>query len=270
LSNSNKEYVHGYSQRESERLLDQAGTLTELLHHDTVYPPGSKVLEAGCGIGAQTVILAQNSPLAHITSIDISAESLRQARQRIEKENIPQVNFQQADIFNLPFGEESFDHIFVCFVLEHLPEPKPALMHLKRVLKPGGTLTVIEGDHGSAYFYPESTEAMLAIQCLVKIQAHFKGNSLIGRQLYPLLKETGLENIHVSPRMVYVDAGKPQLVEGFTRNTFTAMVEGVREEALAMKLIDEKTWTKGIEDLYRTAGPNGTFCYTFFKGVGTK
>jgi SAM-dependent methyltransferase len=270
LSQNNKEYVHGYSERESERLLDQADTLTELLHHDTVYPAGSKVLEAGCGVGAQTVILARNSPLAHITSIDISSESICLARQRAEKEHITQVKFQQADIFNLPFEPESFDHIFVCFVLEHLPEPQPALIHLKKVLRPGGTLTVIEGDHGSAYFYPESTEAMRTIECLVKIQAHFKGNSLIGRQLYPLLKGADLQNIHVSPRMVYVDSSKPRLVEGFTKNTFTAMVEGVREQALALKLIDEKTWTKGIEDLYRTAGPDGTFCYTFFKGVGTK
>ena len=53
-------YVHGYSARESERLADQAQTLTELLHHDTHYPAGSRVLEAGCGIGAQTVILARN------------------------------------------------------------------------------------------------------------------------------------------------------------------------------------------------------------------
>ena len=47
-------YVHGYSQWESERLRDQAGTLAELLHRDTHYPAGRKVLEAGCGVGAQT------------------------------------------------------------------------------------------------------------------------------------------------------------------------------------------------------------------------
>jgi cyclopropane fatty-acyl-phospholipid synthase-like methyltransferase len=67
------DYVHGYSIRENSRLHDQANTLTELLHHDTMYPPGSKVLEAGCGVGAQTVILARNNPEASITSIDISA-----------------------------------------------------------------------------------------------------------------------------------------------------------------------------------------------------
>jgi len=70
--------------------------------------------------------------------------------------------------------------------------------------------------------------------------------------------------------MVYVDASRPNLVEGFTKNTFTAMVEGIRDQALAQNLIDEPTWNQGIKDLYRTAANDGTFCYTFFKAVGTK
>ena len=59
-------YVHGYDSRESLRLQDQAATLVDLLHADTVYPDGSRVLEAGCGVGAQTVTLAKNSPGAAI------------------------------------------------------------------------------------------------------------------------------------------------------------------------------------------------------------
>lgn len=70
--------------------------------------------------------------------------------------------------------------------------------------------------------------------------------------------------------MVYVDSSRPQLVEGFTKNTFTAMVEGVRERAFAAGLIDEETWEKGIRDLYRTAETNGTFCYAFFKAVARR
>ena len=71
-----EDYVHGYTDRESQRLTDQANTLTDLLHHDTVYEPGARVLEAGCGVGAQTVILARQSPEASFVSIDISTESL--------------------------------------------------------------------------------------------------------------------------------------------------------------------------------------------------
>ena len=87
------EYVHGYSEREALRLSEQAETLEKLLHHDTIYPPGAKVLEAGCGIGAQTVILAKNNPEAEITSIDISPESLGKAREKVRKKGIENVKF---------------------------------------------------------------------------------------------------------------------------------------------------------------------------------
>ncbi len=263
-------YVHGYSTRESIRLIDQATTLTELLHSDTVYPAGSKVLEAGCGVGAQTVILAKNSPQAHFTSIDISQTSLKAAAASITRKALTNVKMQRADIFALPFPAESFDHIFVCFVLEHLKDPVAALRALQPVLKRGGTLMVIEGDHGSTYFHPESQLASRTVQCLIDIQAQLGGNSLIGRQLYPLLTKAGFKAVQVSPRMVYVDSSKPGWVEGFTRNTFIAMVEGVREQALAWNLMNADEWDKGIADLYASAGDDGVFCYTFFKGTALR
>ncbi|HXJ47962.1 MAG TPA: methyltransferase domain-containing protein [Candidatus Acidoferrum sp.] len=263
-------YVHGYHARENERLQDQAGTLVELLHSDTSYPSGSAVLEVGCGIGAQTVTLARRSPSARFTSIDISAASLAEARRRIDQAGLTNVEFRQADIFHLPFAAESFDHVFVCFVLEHLVRPVEALVILKGLLKPGGTITVIEGDHGSTYFHPDSSAARAAIDCLVKVQAAAGGNALIGRQVYPLMVEAGFEAVRVSPRLVYVDSSRPDLVDGFTRKTFTAMVEGVREAAIAAGHTDPTAFDAGIRDLYRTTEPDGVFCYTFFKGVGAR
>ena len=139
---------------------------------------------------------------------------------------------------------------------------------LKRVLKVGGTITVIEGDHGSTYFYPDSEFARRAVHCQVALQASAGGNALIGRALYPLLREAGFDGIRVSPRMVYVDSSKPDLVEGFTKRTFTAMIKGVRESSISTGLINEADFDKGIADLYRTAEIDGVFCYTFFKAVG--
>jgi SAM-dependent methyltransferase len=263
-------YVHGYDPREQERLADQAGTLVELLHHDTGYPAGSTVLEAGCGVGAQTVTLAAHSPGARITSVDISAASVAEARRRVEAAGLTNVELQQADIFALPFAAGSFDHVFVCFVLEHLPRPVEALRILLALLRPGGTLTVIEGDHGSAYFHPASARADAAIACQVELQSRAGGNALIGRELYPLLVEAGLDGVRVSPRMVYVDASRPALVEGFTRRTFTAMIAGTREAAIAAGLSDAAAFDAGIRDLERTTGPDGTFSYTFFKATGTR
>ncbi len=263
-------YVHGYSEREAERLYDQAGAVRELLHHDTHYPPGCKVLEAGCGVGAQTVTLAKNSPDAHFLSVDISADSLAQARIRVAQAGLSNVQFQQADIFALPFADE-FDHIFVCYVLEHVQDPVHALRLLRTVLKAGGSITVIEGDHGSCYFHPETAEALHAWRCLIDVQAHLGGNALIGRQVFPLLREAGFGNVQVSPRMVYADQSRPDVVDGFVRKTIIPMVAGVREQALHLGMIDEHRWDRGMRDLHAIAdGQAGTFCYTFFKAVGTK
>src|SRR6202043_1877859 len=146
-------YVHGYKGRENERLQDQAEALTKLLHDDTTYPAGSTVLEVGCGVGAQTLILAQRSPDAQFVSIDISAESIAEAKRRVNAASLTNVTFQQADIFSLAYEAESFDHVFVCFVLEHLSRPREALAILKQLLRREGTITVIEGDHGSTFFY---------------------------------------------------------------------------------------------------------------------
>jgi protein-L-isoaspartate O-methyltransferase len=262
--------VHGYHPRENERLQDQAGTLVDLLHSDTAYPAGSKVLEVGCGVGAQTITLAQNSPDARFTSVDISADSLAAAKRRADRAGLTNVEFHLANIFELPFTGESFDHVFVCFVLEHLARPLEALAILKNQLKVGGTITVIEGDHGSAYFHPDSAAARAAIDSLVEMQRRAGGNALIGRQLYPLMIESGFDSVGVSPRMVYVDSSRPDLVDGFTKKTFTAMVEGVRESAVAARLIEPETFDEGIHDLHRTTEANGVFCYTFFKAVGEK
>lgn len=263
-------YVHGYSGREGQRLLDQAATLVDLLHWDTAFPSGSSVLEAGCGVGAQTVTIAGASPGARICSVDISQASLRIARSRIADAGLTNVTFLQGDIFSLPFPPQHFDHVFICFVLEHLRDPLAALASLKPLLKPGGTLTAIEGDHGSAYFYPHSADAYRAIKCLVDLQARSGGDALIGRRLYPLLTAAGFHDVTVSPRMVYVDASRPALVDGFTRKTFNAMVEGVRDEAIAAGLIDAAGWDNGVRDLHRTTAADGVFCYTFFKAVATK
>jgi SAM-dependent methyltransferase len=263
-------YVHGYHPRENERLQDQAGSVVDLLHSDTSYPSGSLVLEVGCGNGAQTVTLAQRSPEARFVSIDISAVSLAEAKKRIGSADITNVEFRQADIFASPFSPESFDHVFVCFVLEHLSRPLEALAILRGILRPGGTITVFEGDHGSAYFYPESAAADAAIQCLVDLQRAGGGNALIGRQLYPLLVEAGFDAVHVSARTVYVDSSRPDLVDRFTRKTFTAMVEGIREPAIAAGLTDAESFDAGVQALHRTAAADGVFNYTFFKGVARK
>jgi SAM-dependent methyltransferase len=261
-------YVHGYSDSEAHRLTDQADTLAQLLHAGTRFSAGSRVLEVGCGVGAQTVHLVAASPDAHLVAVDVCLDSLAQARARV-RTHAPgtAVQWHQADLFDLPFADAAFDHLFVCFVLEHLADPEGALAGLRRVLRPGGTITVIEGDHGSAIFHPDSAHARATIDCLVALQAAGGGNGLIGRQLQPLITAAGYGDVVVGPRTVYADQTRPDLVEGFTRHTFTAMVESARADVLSAGLISPADWDRGIADLRRTAADGATFHYTFFKAL---
>ncbi|MFD8753807.1 methyltransferase domain-containing protein [Kitasatospora sp. NPDC059577] len=264
----NTNYVHGYSDTEAQRLGDQADTLADLLHAGTAYPAGSRVLEAGCGVGAQTVHLLASGPGVLLTAMDLSAESLAQARARVAAQAPDaEVTWHHGDLHRMPFPDGAFDHVFLCFVLEHLPDPAAGLAALRRVLRPGGTITVIEGDHGSAFFHPQSPAARRTIDHLVRLQAEAGGDGLLGRRLHPLLSEAGFTDVAVRPRTVYADDGRPALAEGFTLRTFVAMVEAVRAEALAAGLSTPDDFDRGIAELRRAAGPGGTFHYTFFKAV---
>ncbi len=264
-------YVHGYSERESKRLRDQSAILEELLHSETFYPADSKVLEAGCGVGAQTKILARRSPKAKITSIDISEETLSKAERLIKKENISNVTFQQSNIMDTPFPDECFDHVFVCFVLEHLDDPLGALAEIKRILKPGGSITLIEGDHGSCFWYPETEPSLRVWNAFIMAQRKLGHDPLIGRRLYPLLRQAALKTHYVAPRWVYADSSNPGLLDGVVNKIIIPMVESAKMQILESKMVDKPTWEKGIYDLGISGRPpDGTFFYTWFKGVGMK
>lgn len=144
-----------------------------------------------------------------------------------------------------------------------------ALNNLRRVLKDGGSITVIEGDHGSCYFYPETKEAVKVWECLIECQKRFGCNPMIGREIYPLMINSGFKEVQVQP-MVYVDSSNPDLVDGFNKKTIMAMVEGVKEQALELNMVDIESWQKGINDLYKTTKSNGVFFYNFFKGTGIR
>ena len=229
------------------------------------------MLEIGCGVGAQTVILAGRSPKARIEAVDISPDSLREAKNAVNRDEITGVSFYQTDILNLPFAGGSFDHVFVCFVLEHFTRPLDVLLELKRVLRNGGTLTVIEGDHGSCFWYPFTEYSRQVWRCLIEAQARLGHNSLVGRELYPLLMKSGFNIGYVSPRWVYADGGHPGLMLDVIDKIIAPMVDSSREQSIGTGMIDRASWEEGMADLHKLIdSPEGTFFYSWFKGVAWK
>ncbi len=262
-------YVHGYTDKETRRLREQSLILESLLHEGTFYAPGSRVLEVGCGVGAQTSILARRNPGIHLTSIDKSRESVEKAAAFIVEMGFEHVAVKHADLFEQTFTPASFDHIFVCFVLEHIEEPVEALRIMKKLLKPGGTVTLIEGDHGSGIWTPETEASRHAWTGLVDSQKLLKHDPTIGRRLYPLLEKAGFSIDYVSPRPVYADQSDPVLRDGIVNQIIAPMVYSAEVHVLEEKLVEPETWEKGLADISRIATrEDGTFFYTWFKGVG--
>jgi SAM-dependent methyltransferase len=261
-------YVHGYSQRETRRLYEQAEILEPILHEGTAFGAGERVLEAGCGVGAQTRLLTKRSPDAIFTCIDISEKSIAAAAELKARPGFEKVSFLQAGIFGLPFEEGAFDHVFVCFVLEHLDDPIQALRQLKRVLKPGGTLTAIEGDHGSCFWHPETPQSIAAWKGLITAQQNNGHDPNIGRRLAPLLTEAGFAVDLCRPAFLYADRLDIPLRTGMVEHIIVPMVQSAEAQILADGLVPEDVYRQGIDDLTQVnRSAEGTFFYTWFKAV---
>ena len=262
-------YVHGYTEYESGRLSDSANALAELNHAATRYR-GGHVLEAGCGVGAQTRLLLQRCPGTRLTSFDMSLPSLRRALAGVPAQARRRARFVNADLFHVPFRPRTFDHVFICYVLEHLADPLRALHTLAPLAKPAGTITAIEGDHGSAFFHPCTPEAWEAWLCLTEVQRRLGGDALIGRRLHGLFHAAGLEHVSVEPIVVYCDPSRPVLMDGFVDKTIVGMLRGIEAQVLGMGLMKTGDWRKGLADLLDIVHhPEGSFTYIFFRAVGT-
>ena len=114
--------------------------------HALNLPQESRGLDVGCGIGLQVMLLAEAvGPAGHVTGVDLSPEFLDCARSIAKQAGIPeQVSFQEGDMNNLPFDDNTFDWVWSANCAGYAPgEPLPLLKELARVVKPGGSVIII-------------------------------------------------------------------------------------------------------------------------------
>ena len=108
-------------------------------------PQGVRVLDVGCGPGAQTLDLAQLvEPFAgEVVAVDFYEKYLKEAQQAVERSALKNITFQQADMNSLPFDDASFDIIWSEGAI-YIMGFENGLKNWKRLLKPGGTIAVTE------------------------------------------------------------------------------------------------------------------------------
>jgi len=108
-------------------------------------PDGSQGLDAGCGIGLQCLLLAEEVGLTgHVTGLDVSAEMLARGQDIVKEAGLSErVSFQEGDVANLPFDNNTFDWVWSVDCVGYAPwEPLPLLKELARVVKPGGIVAI--------------------------------------------------------------------------------------------------------------------------------
>lgn len=110
-------------------------------------PLGSRGLDAGCGIGLQALLLAEAvGSTGHVTGLDISQEFLLHAEGVVNESSLSdQISFQQGDVSNLPFDDDTFEWVWSADCVGYPAEEQalPLLKELARVVKPGGTVAIL-------------------------------------------------------------------------------------------------------------------------------
>lgn len=186
-----------HSENEPQRLERQAELIgiERYLNH-IPYSRGEHILDAACGSGSMTRLLAQSVQDGRLTGIDIRPDYLDFARKAAAREGLQSIEFTEASILNLPFAANSFDGCWASLVLHWLTasERVKAVQELFRVLRPGGWVVCTEPDGVADGFL--SIEPSLGAEWSAVMHAVLEPN--MGRKLYSLIEDAGAQDITIA------------------------------------------------------------------------
>ncbi|MCP3660214.1 MAG: class I SAM-dependent methyltransferase [Bacteroidetes bacterium] len=189
-----KKLIQSYQRRKVNR---EAIFFTPHLHSKM------NLLDCGCGPGTITVGLAKIVSEGKVTGIDIEVTQIEKAKKHALDQNISNIQFQVANIYELPFSDNSFDAVFSHALMQHLKHPLNALKEIKRVLKPRGVVGLRDDDQGSLILSPHNSSMNKVIELIKKSMKHYGGNPKVGRQHRELLRKAGFINVEASSSCEY-------------------------------------------------------------------
>ncbi len=188
------EYIHTFTSEEQDRLIQQANLLEPHLHQNVDLSGCSRLLEIGCGVGAQLRILRRSYPDLHLTGVDISEAQIQRARQLLAKElSAGRLELHTSRGDELLFADGSFDAVYICFLLEHVPDPTAVIREAKRVLAEGGVLYCTEVFNDALYVAPHSPAIMRFWRAFNECQRQIGGDPNIGIRLCNVMIQAGLK-----------------------------------------------------------------------------
>ncbi|HEU0129719.1 MAG TPA: methyltransferase domain-containing protein [Mycobacteriales bacterium] len=206
--------------------------------------PGERMLEVGCGLGADARELAAMVAPGEVVATDLSTAMLTSARERHDPA-LP-VTYEHADVTDLPYEDASFDVVRVERVLQHVADVERACAEMARVLRPGGRLLAVDTDWGS--FALDLAERDLVERCLAHAYRRFVSpRAALGLRRH--LVGAGLADVSIEPfAFCYTSVGEAA--------TLVPMVnDGIPAEADFVPAADREAWFAAL----RAADAAGTF-----------
>jgi ubiquinone/menaquinone biosynthesis C-methylase UbiE len=190
-------YLHGHHESvlRSHRWRTAANSAAYLVPH---LRPGMDLLDVGCGPGTITVDLARLVAPGRVVGTDVAAGVLVKAGELAAARGAPTVVFEQADVYELPYRDGSFDVVHAHQVLQHLSDPVAALREMRRVARPGGLVAVRDADYGSLSWYPGSEGLSRWAELYEEVTLRSSGTPRAGRRLVAWAREAGLDDVTAS------------------------------------------------------------------------
>ena len=171
--------------------------------------PGQRILEIGCGTGNLTILVKTLHPAVDIVGLDPDPKALDRARRKADRQRVS-LQLDRGFSDELHYPDESYDQVLSAFMFHHLKpdEKKQSLHEIRRVLRPGGSLHLL--DFGGAH---DRSDGFLAH--LLHRSEHVRGNS--GETMLALMRQAGLadptEVAHertIFGRIFYCHASQPR------------------------------------------------------------
>lgn len=260
-------YLHGFSETEQQRLRTQAEFAEFTIFQNINFSQAKNIIEVGCGVGAQTEILLRRFPKLHVTGVDLNERQLEAATKFIG--SIPaakgRYDFQKMSADALSFPANSFDGAYLCWVLEHVPNPAQVLSEVRRVLRPGSEIVVTEVMNSSFFLEPYSPHVWKYWMAFNDFQYDRAGDPFIGAKLGNLLTQVGYHQVKTEVKTWHFDNRVPD-----TRKQailfWTDLLLSAADKLVEEKYVDAETVTKAKEELHKVANdPNAVFLYSFMQ-----
>lgn len=149
-----------------------------------------RMLDVGTGPGHVPVLVCERSADARVVGVDLSRHMLARAEaRRARSPHRERLSFAVADAKRLDFADASFDAVFSNTILHHIPDPRPFLAELARVLRPGGVLLVRD------LFRPRDEDELARLVALHAAQASPAQRELFAASLRAALRPEELRAV---------------------------------------------------------------------------